>query len=87
MIKDIKITGKQYVEADGMICPVCGSANMGYTHDATHSDSLRNFTCYSCRATWRDTYKLTGFTDLVLPEPKTYNDSGRTNVRKGKDNE
>lgn len=65
MIDEYTIDAKKYVEHDGMICPVCGHTGIGYTYNYNHQDSLRNFTCYKCRSKWRDTFKLTGFTDVV----------------------
>lgn len=78
MVENIRLTAKQYVEGGGMLCPACGHKHVGYTYNYEHEDSLRNFTCHGCKAKWRDTFKLTGYTDLVKPESKNYNDSGRT---------
>lgn len=56
----------RYMESDGMYCPHCGS-------DLLHADPIDATTmsayvyCNDCKASWYDTYQLTGMIEVHNP--------------------
>lgn len=65
------LTAKQYVEKNGVICPVCLSNRISSEHvELDGSYGLANVECKDCGATWQDVFYLTGYENLVLPELK-----------------
>ena len=60
---------KQYLEADGLKCPNCGSDNI--SADDPEPDGLTAISrveCLDCKAEWKDVYQLVTFADLQLPD-------------------
>ena len=66
------LTPEQYVEQSGMACPNCGDTRFGFCLDREASVNA-NFVstevaCNQCKATWKDEFTLTGYTNLTVPE-------------------
>lgn len=58
------MTGDQYVEASGVCCPACRSADIigaGPFDTPTAGEATQDCTCNNCGTCWTDIYKLTGY--------------------------
>lgn len=64
---------KYYVENAGSECPNCrGTSVSGEAPSVVIIDGEveRHCTCSDCGAEWDETFKITGYTDLEVPEGK-----------------
>ena len=61
-------TNEQYIETSYR-CPSCDSIDITSVDDVeTDSNSAwQNIECNSCKVTWQDVYKLTGYDNLTKP--------------------
>lgn len=61
-----RYTPEEYVEADGGLCPSCGSHNITSTGNVEINCNLayQNIMCKECNAEWTDDYKLMGYSEL-----------------------
>lgn len=61
-----------YLDHLGTQCPHCGSGNIcGEALDVDADMVMQPVSCHACGASWTDEYKLTGFSNLVVPQPET----------------
>lgn len=52
-------------------CPNCGSEDIsGESIDVDGNGASQECGCQNCGASWTDTYKLTGYVNLVVPSAK-----------------
>lgn len=60
---------EEYIKAKGNKCPACGSGSIdGWGHPDYDGDSMtQDVACNTCGATWKDNYRLVGFSDLEIP--------------------
>lgn len=50
---------QKYMEAGGLVCPVCGCANIsGGFVEIQGGQARQNVSCTECAAHWRDVYTL-----------------------------
>ena len=67
-MSDPALTPEQYVEQSGMACPGCGDTRFVRTLDREPSVNANSVStevaCSECKATWKDEFMLTGYTDL-----------------------
>lgn len=64
---------KAYAQAFGLRCPACGVAQVklrGQIEDHGHETVIRECSCGVCPATWTETFLLTGYDNLEIPEYK-----------------
>jgi hypothetical protein len=55
---------EKYIAAGGVICPACGSDDIGGASIAIEAGcAFQNVSCNVCDAEWTDEYKLTGITE------------------------
>ena len=60
---------KQYLEAEGLKCPNCGSDNISAGDPEPDGlTAVSEVECLDCRAEWKDIYHLATFADLKLPD-------------------
>ena len=60
---------KEYLEAEGLKCPNCGSDNISAGDPEPDGlTAVSTVGCVDCGAVWEDVYKLVGFRDLKLPD-------------------
>jgi len=59
----------QYVRSFGLECPNCGSTNINgwLIEDYGTSSANRPCDCDDCGAEWTETYELTGYENLTVP--------------------
>ena len=63
------VTQAAYIRGGGGLCPVCRSSDItGYSIEVDAGGASQEITCEECGASWSDTYKLTGYTDLEIAE-------------------
>lgn len=68
---EIKLTPAQYAEAGGKHCPACGKKTTQVVvikHDDEPAHSVTaDILCANpeCAAVWTETYRLSGYSDLV----------------------
>ena len=69
----------KYVEADGLICPFCGSARLEcpekFETDG-YGIATRLVHCLSCAKEWDDLYVLTGFQERRNEDHEAANKEG-----------
>jgi hypothetical protein len=59
------LTQKEYLEANGMKCPNCGSDNISAEDPEPEGKTATSeVVCLSCEAVWTDIYHLVGFEKL-----------------------
>lgn len=66
----MSMTSDEYVEHKGVRCPNCGSDRVDCDQPSSEGDPTELYSdveCCDCGATWRDTYTLSGFDNLVVP--------------------
>ena len=63
------LTEAEYVKGKGNDCPVCRSSGIATKPAHTQDDGIayQMCECLYCRATWEDTYALTGYDQLENP--------------------
>ena len=54
------MTSEEYVEYNGLRCPVCGKRNCMDAQgvDIIGSEAIQEVTCTNCGSAWYDVYKL-----------------------------
>lgn len=58
-----------YADIDGMNCPVCESADINAKGLTVRGCLVTaKVTCEGCGSTWRDVYRLSGYSDLEVAE-------------------
>jgi len=58
-------TTEEYVKADGVYCPVCGSGNLECGPvQIDNEGAYQPVVCNNCFSSWVDTYKLSGYTEM-----------------------
>ena len=59
-----------YLASDGSACPVCKSRSITAMSGVEADDDYawQRIMCMDCHASWEDTYVLTGFINLSIPE-------------------
>tara|TARA_R100000306_G_C4312892_1_gene111148 strand:+ start:200 stop:430 length:231 start_codon:yes stop_codon:yes gene_type:complete len=66
------LTPEQYVDQSGMACPGCGDTRFVFGLDREASVNANSVStevaCSECKATWKDEFTLTGYTDLKVEE-------------------
>jgi len=61
------MTEEEYAKKDGMVCPVCHSRNISSDAIQTSDSELTaDVSCLDCEATWTDSYKLSGYSNLTV---------------------
>jgi hypothetical protein len=56
---------ESYVARKGQYCPNCGSANIaGGPNEADGDEGISETHCFNCKSTWKDQFRLVGFTGL-----------------------
>ena len=66
----IVITQQQYKNSNGTICPACGTEDRITCGEMDFEGMCRDVAC-QCGATWKETFAITGYTDLDKSEMKT----------------
>ena len=59
---------EQYIKTSGLQCPACEAYEVT-TIDRVETDdgsAWQEVNCDSCKATWQDIYKLTGYDNLEI---------------------
>lgn len=66
----IRLTPEEYVK--DAKCPVCLSERVSGTGEREHSgiETSQRVFCEDCGAEWDDVYRLKGYDNLAIPEPK-----------------
>ena len=62
---------------EGSACPNCCSEDIiGHTPNVLDSEITRPIECEDCGATWDETFSLTGYDNLIVPEgaPTVFDD-------------
>lgn len=63
------LTPREYAARGGVVCPACGGSDVsGDSVEIDAGGASQSVSCDDCDATWVDVYKLTGYTDLEVPE-------------------
>ena len=65
----MSLSQERYVETFGLECPNCGSTEVyGWDlEDYGTSSANRPCNCGECNAEWVETYELTGYDSLMVP--------------------
>lgn len=56
-----RMTDEEYVAADGVKCPFCGSEEIEGGPVEIDCGANQEVTCLKCERRWFDSYELTGF--------------------------
>lgn len=63
------VSCRRHAQTQGMYCPKCGSDEIEGNEVTTGNGmATQEMGCLVCGATWTDTYRLTGYTDLMSGE-------------------
>jgi len=67
MVNNQLINNYNYIKTSGQQCPVCELYKVtALDHVETENGSAwQKIQCNSCKSTWLDTYKLTGYDNLI----------------------
>ena len=65
-----KMPDWEYLAGEGLKCPACkdGDAVAGDFLNSDGTEIVQAVSCDSCPATWKDVYKLSGYTGLEVGE-------------------
>jgi len=63
------MTQKEYVNSGAGACPNCGDEQIeGGSIVVEGSAAWQPVSCLACDARWNDTYEITGYAELEIPE-------------------
>lgn len=66
------INQEKYLQKRGNVCPNCESPNIsGGPIEVDGAIAWGEVACPNCGTTWTDTWQLTGYCDLIVPDEES----------------